>query len=341
MRLPVYHRFSQLITTLLQFLLGILRSVSFTTVFTIGSATKRYDQYGIFGYFRIFAEYSTNCLFVVNCSVIMSDTSDPAPCGHNKRKLDPHSVCETCKRSRGVTLCDAVTRCGECVHLSPELFELFLESRAVNVKRNEKKNSPRKPVVLLEGEIADPPALKLSEHYVIKKKTKSVTSSSPSLSRKSVLATSEKSVRRTPPSRHCKVIPPVSGGAVKVSAADESTAESSITNLAALMQIDAKLLKDTMLSKGFHDAVYAPKDSTQPPSVKDWKKLRVDGPIDEQMRWADSPTDNMPADDELEEFDCEPEDSHVDRYFRDNPLVCPSMPDYAVSISILHITVKF
>ena len=49
-----------------------------------------------------------------------------APCDHKKREADPHSVCETCLRSRKIGFCTQDDRCDECFHLTEDEFALFI-----------------------------------------------------------------------------------------------------------------------------------------------------------------------------------------------------------------------
>lgn len=89
----------------------------------------------------------------------------PERCEHRKRALDPHSLCEHCKRSYNVEFCTSDKRCDQCDKLDLSVFELFIKGRETNLKRNQKKkDSPRKPKVTLQRDVRKSPRDHVS-HY--------------------------------------------------------------------------------------------------------------------------------------------------------------------------------
>ena len=65
----------------------------------------------------------------------------PTTCEHPKRGLDPHMLCEACRRRHHVDLCVMGVRCHECRFMDDSSFQVFLNERETNRLRNEKKKS--------------------------------------------------------------------------------------------------------------------------------------------------------------------------------------------------------
>ena len=96
----------------------------------------------------------------------------PTNCEHPKRGLDPHLLCEACRRRHHVNLCVMDARCSECRFMDDSSFQVFLNERETNRLRNEKKKaSPAKasrlPAATASGDAPSPrdtPRRKASEN---------------------------------------------------------------------------------------------------------------------------------------------------------------------------------
>ena len=73
-----------------------------------------------------------------------SDLAPPDSCNHKKKGLDPHSLCEACKRKHGILLCAVDSRCDECDRMDENSFLVLMSERNKNVVRQLKKNASPK-----------------------------------------------------------------------------------------------------------------------------------------------------------------------------------------------------
>jgi len=73
-----------------------------------------------------------------------SDLAPPDSCNHKKKGLDPHSLCEACKRKHGILLCAVDSRCDECDRMDENSFLVLMAERNKNVVRQLKKNASPK-----------------------------------------------------------------------------------------------------------------------------------------------------------------------------------------------------
>ena len=90
---------------------------------------------------------------------VASAPPPPTQCGHVKRSLDPHSLCDACKRKHNLVLCYDNSRCDQCRYMDVRSFEVLMAERKKTAARYIKKNSPKKQELASRSSPRKPPGI--------------------------------------------------------------------------------------------------------------------------------------------------------------------------------------
>lgn len=102
------------------------------------------------------------------------DQAETFKCAHKRREGDPHEICEGCRKSRNIQLCDWDNRCCQCRHLSNDEFAAYLKGREANDaklaqrKAKDPKASSAPPEADGSGDASLPPAASaVAENFAV------------------------------------------------------------------------------------------------------------------------------------------------------------------------------